>query len=75
MGDRGYRRSIGLAANVIDVAMREAVVGSFRIHFEWGTDIDHGDRIVVGGQSFDVIDINIENTLQVFTTALAKKVE
>jgi len=68
-------RAMGLAASIIDIAMREAIIGSFRIHFEVGTDIAKGDRVVVDGSTFDIIDLNHENTLQIFTTAVGKKVE
>lgn len=68
-------RAMGLSASIGSTAYRETVLGAFRIHFEVGTDVDHGDRVTVGAETFEVIDVNLENTIQVFTTALAKKVE
>lgn len=67
-------RAAGVQSNLSDVAMREAVVGNFRIHFAYGTDIRPNDRITVDGETFDAIDTNAENTIAVFTTAMAKRV-
>ena len=68
-------RAMGLAANITDVSYREAVVGAFRIHFEVDADVIHADRVTVGDETFEVIDVNIENTIQIFRTAVAKRVE
>lgn len=68
-------RAMGLAANIVDVAYREAVIGAFRIHFTVDTDVRHADKVTVGTESFEVIDVNVENTIQIFRTAVAKRIE
>lgn len=68
-------RAMPLASNIIDVAYRAAVIGAFRIHFEVDADVIHGDRITVGDEQFEVIDVNVENTIQIFRTAVAKRIE
>ena len=68
-------RGVAVPSVVIDVAYREAAVGTFRIHFEQGTDVRPGDKLTIAGSDFEVIDYNAENTIQIFTTVMAKKVE
>jgi hypothetical protein len=68
-------RGVNIVSTIISTAMRESVVGVFRIHFEQDTDIDHGDRVIIGDSTYDIIDINVENTIQIFRTALGKKIE
>jgi len=68
-------RAMGLAANITDASYREVVVGSFRVHFAVGTDVTHGDKLTIEGETFEVVDINKENTIQIFRTAVAKRVE
>ena len=66
---------MGLSANVVDVAYREAIIGAFRIHFEVGHRCPARRSVTVGSEQFEVIDINVENTIQIFRTAVAKKIE
>jgi hypothetical protein len=68
-------RGTTVPSSLSDVAMRIAVIGTFRIHFQVGTDIQLNDRLTIGGEQFYVIDMNVENTIQIFTTAMAKRVE
>lgn len=59
---------------LISVAMREAIKNTFRIHFEVGTDIRPGDRLVISGITYDVIDNNDNNTIKVFHTITGERV-
>jgi hypothetical protein len=68
-------RSTAVQSNLTEVANRIAEVGTFRIHFEAETDVRLNDQLVVDGATFSVIDVNAENTIKVFTTVMAKKVE
>lgn len=63
------------ATNVSTMASRLAVTGTFRIHFVAGSDVQRSDRVVISDEVYDVTDTNVENTLQIFTTAVARKVE
>lgn len=63
------------STNVSTMASRLAVTGTFRIHFVAGLDVQPGDRVVVEDATYDITDTNVENTLQIFTTAVARKVE
>jgi len=68
-------RGVSIPNVVTDVAYREAAVGTFRIHFEQGVDVRPADKLTIDGRDFEVIDLNVENTIQIFTTVMAKKVE
>lgn len=63
------------STNVSTMASRLAVTGTFRIHFRAGVDVQPGDRCVVEDATYDISETNVENTLQIFTTAVARKVE
>lgn len=68
-------RATKVPSGLSDVAMREVTIGTFRIHFAYGTDVLPNDRITIDGKDFEVIDTNLENTIAVFTTVMAKRVE
>lgn len=63
------------ATNVTSMASQLAVTGTFRLHFEVGVDVEAGDHVVIGDDTYDVTDTNYENTLRIFTTAVVRKVE
>lgn len=63
------------STNVGSMASRLVTTGTYRCHFEAGLDVQPGDHIVIGGQTYDVQGTNVENTLQIFTTAVMRKVE
>lgn len=67
-------RATKVPSSLSDVAMREAVIGTFRVHFAYGTDVRPNDRLTIAGEAFEVIDTNVENTIAVFTTAMARRV-
>lgn len=63
------------STNVSPIVMALATVGTFRCHFVHGTDIQPGDRVVIGEDTYDVQGTNRENTIQIFATAIMRKVE
>lgn len=63
------------STNVGSMASRLTTVGTYRCHFEAGLDVQPGDTVVIAGVDYAVQGTNVENTLQVFTTALMRKVE
>ena len=68
-------RGVTVPGIIGDIALREAVVGTFRIHFQVGVDVRGGDRLIIEGSTFEVTDTNTENTIQIFHTAMARKIE
>lgn len=49
--------------------------GTFRLHLAVDTDIEPGDRVTIGGKQFTVSEVNDENTIRIFTTAVLRRVE
>jgi len=70
-------RGVNIPSVVTTGSMREVVIGAFRIHFEQDADVRANDRVTVDGDGsvYDIIDMNRENTIQIFRTAIGKKVE
>ena len=63
------------STNVGSMASRLVTTGTYRCHFEAGTDIQPGDHVVINGATYDVQGTNAENTIQIFATAVMRKVE
>ena len=68
-------REMSLQTSVIDVAMRETIVMIFRINFKVGTDVQPADRLVIDDLLFDVIDDNAENSILIYHTVTARRVQ
>lgn len=47
----------------------------FRIHVRHDVDIQPHDRITAGSSQYTVTGVNTDNTIRIFTTALARRVE
>lgn len=47
----------------------------FRLHLRHDVDIRHDDRVVIGGETYLVQDVNSENTITVFRTAMLRRIE
>ena len=68
-------RATAVPAIVTEEAMRVVTAGVFRCHFRVGTDLEPGDQVIVNDQPFDVVDTNNENTVRIFTTVMARRLE
>jgi hypothetical protein len=63
------------STNVGSMASRLVTTGTYRCHFEAGLDVQAGDHVVIDDTTYDVQGTNVENTIQIFTTAVMRKVE
>lgn len=53
-----------------------ATTGMFRVHFRHDTDVQPHDRITIeGGVQLTVTDVNADNTIRIYTTVIARRVE
>lgn len=50
----------------------QAVPNQLRMFFALGTDIESGDRVKVGTQTYTVIDTTKENTIQAMLTVMVR---
>jgi hypothetical protein len=70
---KGWIRSMPAATYNIDVGSLEAST-PFRIFLPVGTEVHSGDRLLIGGDFFSVVDTNIESTIRVVLRCTARKV-
>jgi len=49
--------------------------GTFRLHLQHDVDIRPGDRVSAMGDDFTVSDVNNDNTIRIFSTAIMRRVE
>ena len=63
------QNSLGIALGL------QAVPNLLRMFFELGTDIQTGDRVKVGTQTFTVVDTTKENTIQAMLTVIVRSMD
>lgn len=61
---KGWLRSDPANRFAVDVGVTEAQA-PFRLLLPVGTEIHSGDRVVISGDTYTVVDTNVENTLKV----------
>lgn len=53
----------------------EGAESVYRLHSEVGTDIQEGDRISMEGNSYEVHDVNSDDSVKIYTTALLRLIQ
>jgi len=60
----------------IDIQVRYAgSTNIYRLHLRHDVDLQPEDRVVIGGETFEVQDTNAENTIQIFRTAIVRRID
>jgi hypothetical protein len=60
----------------LDLQVRYAgATNIYRLHLRHDIDLQNEDRVVIGGETYEVQETNAENTIQIFLTALLRRIE
>lgn len=53
----------------------EGAEAVYRLHCEHGTDLRTGDRVEMESQTYEVSDVNEDNSVQIYTTGLLRRIQ
>ena len=60
----------------VDIQIKYAgALNVYRLHLRHDVDILPEDRVVVGGDTYEVQETNSENTIQIFRTAILRRIQ